>query len=212
MVLRDIPLDKFRLTIGRRPHNDLPIDNLAVSGEHAAVTVMGVDVIIEDLGSTNGTAVNGVPVERHVLQDNDVIEIGKYKLKFVNDQLVRPVVEDYDKTMLIRKKEPAPAAVPAANASPAEASEGSQRQAAIMVLSGPRAGAGLDLTKSLTSFGKPGEQVAVITRRAGGYFLTHVGGEKYPKVNDQRIDAQPRLLADHDVIEISGTKMEFYFK
>ena len=85
LVLKEIPLDKERTTIGRKPHNDIQIDNLAVSGEHAVIVTILNDSFLEDLGSTNGTLVNGKPIKKHFLQNNDVIEIGKYKLKYIND-------------------------------------------------------------------------------------------------------------------------------
>jgi pSer/pThr/pTyr-binding forkhead associated (FHA) protein len=82
-VIREVPLNKERITIGRKPQNDIQIENLAVSGEHARVVTILNDSFLEDLGSTNGTLVNGAPVKKHILQDSDVVEIGKYKLKFV---------------------------------------------------------------------------------------------------------------------------------
>ncbi|MGH6691214.1 MAG: FHA domain-containing protein, partial [Gammaproteobacteria bacterium] len=82
-VIREIPLDKERLTIGRRPQNDIQIENLAVSGEHACIVTILNDSFLEDLGSTNGTLVNGNPIKKHILQNNDVVEIGKYKMKYV---------------------------------------------------------------------------------------------------------------------------------
>ena len=83
LVLKEIPLLKERTTIGRKPHNDIQIDNLAVSGEHAVIVTIMNDCFLEDLGSTNGTLINGAPAKKHFLQNNDVIELGKYKLKFV---------------------------------------------------------------------------------------------------------------------------------
>src|SRR5512135_3822908 len=83
LVLKEIPLVKERTTIGRKPHNDIQIDNLAVSGEHAVIVTIMNDSFLEDLGSTNGTMVNGSSVKKHFLQGNDVIELGKYKLKYL---------------------------------------------------------------------------------------------------------------------------------
>ena len=85
LVLKEIPLTKERTTIGRKPHNDIQIDNLAVSGEHAVIVTILNDCFLEDLGSTNGTLVNGNPVKKHFLQNNDVVELGKYRLKFVGE-------------------------------------------------------------------------------------------------------------------------------
>ena len=90
-VLKEVPLDKERLTIGRRPSNDLQIENLAVSGEHALIVTILNDSFLEDLGSTNGTLVNGVPIKKHILQHNDVVEIGKYKLKYLAEAVMAPL-------------------------------------------------------------------------------------------------------------------------
>ena len=88
LVLKEIPLNKERLTIGRRPLNDIQIDNLAISGEHATIVTILNDSFLEDLNSTNGTLVNGQPIQKHVLKNNDVIELGKYKLKFMSEEPV----------------------------------------------------------------------------------------------------------------------------
>src|SRR6266481_2120872 len=113
LVLKEIPLTKERTTIGRKPHNDIQIDNLAVSGEHAVIVTILNDSFLEDLGSTNGTVVNGNPIKKHFLQNNDVIELGKYKLKFVGEAAPAASGEraDFEKTMVLR-----PAAMRAAQA------------------------------------------------------------------------------------------------
>src|ERR1700741_4130595 len=103
LVLKEIPLTKERTTIGRKPHNDIQIDNLAVSGEHALIVTILNDSFLEDLGSTNGTLVNGNPIKKHILLNNDVIEIGKYKLKYVSEQPGgQASVADFEKTMVLR--------------------------------------------------------------------------------------------------------------
>ena len=257
LVLKEIPLTKERTTIGRKPHNDIQIDNLAVSGEHAVIVTILNDSFLEDLGSTNGTVVNGNPIKKHFLQNNDVIELGKYKLKFVGEAAPAASAEkaDFEKTMVLR-----PAAMKAASAAGGTGAQSAlaQRQAAvqasaasaaatgiadkdaksgsgsagappapqpvtgvpkagqplgaIQLLSGGNAGKELELTKPLTTLGKPGVQVAVLTRRPQGYFITHVEGDKRPTVNGQEIGAAPHSLKDHDVIELAGVKMEFFLK
>ena len=265
-VLKEYTLSKERTLIGRKPHNDIQIDNLAVSGEHAAIITILNDSFIEDLGSTNGTMVNGKPIKKHFLQNNDVVEIGKHKLKYFNDAPAAATAADFEKTMIIRnpaKAGPTPApdkvmgdthtnlkplaaegAKPAASAAPAgvttsppappppkpaapepppapahapapapaAAPSGSLREAAIQVLSGAAAGKTLDLTKNLTTVGKPGVQVAVITKRPNGYFITHVEGATYPTLNGNSLGATAQPLNDHDLIEIAGVKMEFFHK
>ena len=241
-MLKEIPLTKERTTIGRKPHNDIQIDNLAISGEHAVVITILNDSFLEDLGSTNGSFVNGQPVKKHFLQNGDTIELGKYRLKYVNEVPQQTSSADFEKTMILRPgaaqrpaTEPAagvpgvpPAAVPphlstaagiatqppsfAAAAAPAPASAPAPLLGAIQLLSGGNAGKEMELTKTLTTLGKPGIQVAVIARRPHGYFITHVEGANFPVVNGKTLDAQAHQLADHDVIELAGIKMEFFLK
>jgi predicted component of type VI protein secretion system len=236
-VIREFPLDKERITIGRKAQNDVQIENLAVSSEHACIVTILNDSFLEDLGSTNGTLVNGNPIKKHILQNNDLIEIGKYKLKYVNDGPVaaQPAGEDFERTMVLRPSAAAPrpaappAPVPAEESQPepeavtlrmpvaepapaAAAAPATAAQACIQLMSGPGAGKELLLTKNLTTLGKPGVQVAVITKRPQGYFITHVEGARFPVLNGRTLDTQAHALGDHDLIEIAGVKMEFFFK
>jgi pSer/pThr/pTyr-binding forkhead associated (FHA) protein len=244
LVLKEIPLTKERTTIGRKPHNDIQIDNLAVSGEHAVIVTILNDSFLEDLGSTNGTVVNGNPIKKHFLQNNDIIELGKYKLKFVGEAALAAGGEkaDFEKTMVLRPsavkaaaEAKAASAMPGGGAQAALAQRASvadqdatktqppapaaamprpagQPLGAIQLLSGANAGRELELTKPLTTLGKPGVQVAVLTRRPQGYFITHVEGANRPMVNGQQIGPAPHALKDHDVIELAGVKMEFFLK
>ena len=244
-MLKEIPLSKERTTIGRKPHNDIQIDNLAISGEHAVVITILNDSFLEDLGSTNGTFVNGQSVKKHFLQNGDTIELGKYRLKYVAEVPQQTTNADFEKTMILRpgaaQKPPAepvaptpvaaPASAPAAPAQPAFAAHTSTSPGmaphpassapaaapalplgAIQILSGGNAGKEMELTKTLTTLGKPGVQVAVIARRPHGYFITHVEGASFPVINGKTLDAQAHQLADHDVIELAGVKMEFFLK
>src|SRR5207344_377561 len=102
LVLKEFTLSKERTTIGRKPHNDIQIDNLAVSGEHAIIMTILNDSFLEDLGSTNGTLVNGQPVKKHFLQSSDTIEIGKYKLKYMNEAPATMNQAEFEKTMVLR--------------------------------------------------------------------------------------------------------------
>lgn len=102
LVLKEISLDKERTTIGRKAHNDIQIDNLAISGEHAAVVTILNDSFLEDLDSTNGTFVNGKQVKKHFLQNNDVIELGKYRLKYLKEASLQTSMPDFEKTMVLR--------------------------------------------------------------------------------------------------------------
>jgi hypothetical protein len=228
-VIRELALDKERITIGRKAQNDIQIENLAVSSEHACIVTILNDSFLEDMGSTNGTLVNGNLIKKHILQNNDLIEIGKYKLKFVNDGPVaaQTTVEDFERTMVLRAPSAAPRAAPPPPAEPAPMpvaaptpasaavaapAPSAAQQAFIQIMSGPGVGKELQLTKSLTTLGKPGVQVAVITKRPQGYFITHVEGANFPVLNGRTLDNQAHALGDHDLIEIAGVKMEFFFK
>jgi len=211
LVLKEMVLEKERTTIGRKPHNDIQIDNLAISGDHAAIVTILNDAFLEDMNSTNGTYVNGQPVKKHVLQDNDVIELGKYRLKFIADSSA--MASEQDEAMSFAQTSGARDDVPATPEPQASGSSSAPPLAAlgmIQILSGTHAGRTLELSKSLTTLGKPGFQVAVITRRPHGYFITHVEGTVFPVVNGRSLDAQAHRLNDHDIIEIAGVKMEFF--
>jgi len=217
LVLKEIALTKERMSIGRKPSNDIQIDNLAISGEHAAVVTILNDSFLEDLNSTNGTLVNGQLAKKHFLKNGDVIELGKYKLKYVVEQAPPIDAGDFEKAVAVQQStvtaavKSAFASTPSGQASPPP-TYAALVNGAIQILNGANAGRQLELTKSLTTLGKPGVQVAVIARRPHGYFITHVEGAQYPLVNGQAIEAQARALADHDVIEIAGIKMEFFLK
>src|SRR5574343_1331636 len=102
LVLKEIPLTKERMTIGRKPHNDIQIDNLAISGEHAALVTILNDSFLEDLNSTNGTLVNGQPIKKHFLRNNDIVELGKYKLKYIADLQAEAAASDFERNAAIR--------------------------------------------------------------------------------------------------------------
>jgi pSer/pThr/pTyr-binding forkhead associated (FHA) protein len=221
-VLGEFPLEKERITIGRKPNNDIQIDNLAVSGQHAAIITILNDSFLEDLDSTNGTFVNGKLIKKHALKNGDVVSVGKHELKYINEQASAD--DDFEKTMIIRpgmashaaaqaKVEstlppPTPARAPGGRAAPV-APAGELPLGKIQVLSGPGAGKELELKKALITLGRPGVQVAVITRRPQGYFITHVEGS-HPVVNGQSIGGQAHPLKDNDVVELAGVKMEFF--
>jgi len=212
VVIKEVQITKDKTTLGRRPYNDVVIDNLAVSGEHAVLQMTGSEVFLEDLNSTNGTYVNGKAVKRHPLQNGDAIEIGKYKIKFVGDN----VTENFDKTMVVKAQPTehpgisAPAAVPSgAGASATNAPGQSALHAAIKVLSGAASGREVPLTKVVTTIGKPGVAVAAITRRQHGFVVHHVEGSGNPSLNGSPITKEPVALKNGDLIELAGTQMQF---
>lgn len=224
-VQGEYELNQERMSIGRKPDNDIPIDNLAVSGKHALIITILDDSFLEDLGSTNGTYVNGKLVKKHALKNGDIVAIGKHELKYVNENATADD-EEFEKTMII-KPGSASAAVAAAQAAEKAGAAAAQARGAVAgtpaaggmplgrltVLNGPIAGKELELTKALVTLGKPGSQVAVISRRPQGYFITHIesdgDGKRYPVVNGEPIGPKAHLLKNNDLIELAGIKMEF---
>jgi len=217
VVIKEVQITKDKTTLGRRPYNDIVIDNLAVSGEHAVLQMVGSDVFIEDLNSTNGTYINGKAVKKQLLAHNDTVEIGKYKIKYLVEDGV-----DYEKTMIMK---PGGAAVGGGVVSQSERATfshtmpasnsgfgglaSSPGSAAIKVLNGAAAGREVMLTKVVTTVGKPGVQVASITKRPGGYVLAHVEGSAKPTINGSQLAGDSAQLRNGDVIELAGTQMQF---
>lgn len=207
VVIKEVQLTKDRTSLGRRPYNDIVIDNLAVSGEHAVLQMSGAEVHVEDLNSTNGTYVNGKAVKKQLLQNSDTVEIGKYKIKYVNE------AQDagFEKTMMIKAGSTglaAPSAAPVAP--PAVVSPaGAASNAAIKVMSGAAAGREVPLVKVVTTIGKPGVAVAAITKRPHGFVIAHVEGVNKPSLNGEPIGAEPVALKNGDTLELAGTKMQF---
>lgn len=231
-ILCEYPLDKVLTTVGRRSTSDIHLDNLAVSGEHAAILQVGDDFYVEDVGSTNGTRVNAKLIKKHLLQHDDVIEFGKFQLKYLNEAVASGAVKGGAAVGLdnplstnlpaVEPKSKQSAAVTSLKAAinstassaisdaPIEAE--TLAVAKIKVLNGSNVGRELTLNKALTTLGKVGVQVAVITKRPHGYFITHVEGDVLPIVNGNSAGVQAFALTHHDVIELAGVKMEFYLE
>jgi pSer/pThr/pTyr-binding forkhead associated (FHA) protein len=194
VVIKEVQLTKERTTLGRRPYNDIVIDNLAVSGEHAVLQMSGTEVNLEDLNSTNGTYVNGKAIKKQSLQNGDTVEIGKYRIKFVQDG----PVDRTERTTVIQSG----AVIP-------ESETLAAGKAAIKVMSGAAAGREVPLVKVVTTIGKPGIAVAAITRRPNGYVVALVEGAVKPTVNGQPLTTEPVALSHLDMIELAGTQMQF---
>jgi FHA domain len=221
VVIKEVQITKDKTTLGRRPYNDIVIDNLAVSGEHAVLQMVGADVFIEDLNSTNGTYINGKAIKKQLLTHNDTVEIGKYKIKYLVDES-----GDYEKTMIMRpgshSAPPIGAGQPMQSGHPGLPGGsnfgllggGGQTlpPASIKVLNGAAAGREVTLTKVVTTVGKPGVQVASITRRPNGYAFAHVEGASRPSINGAPLVGDSVPLHNGDVIELAGTQMQFIFR
>ncbi|MBU6258366.1 MAG: FHA domain-containing protein [Burkholderiales bacterium] len=220
VVIKEVQLTKDKTTLGRRPYNDIVIDNLAVSGEHAVLQMVGADVFIEDLNSTNGTYINGKAIKKQLLTHNDTVEIGKYKIKYLVDDS-----NEYEKTMIMRPGAAAPGGVAHQAAQPTHAGMAAthsdfgalgatpaSQPASIKVLNGAAAGREVTLTKVVTTVGKPGVQVASITKRPNGYAFAHVEGTQRPSINGVPLVGDSVPLRNGDVIELAGTQMQFIYR
>ena len=226
-VLAEYNMNKERYTIGRLPDNDIRIDNPAVSGHHSLIINILNDSFLEDLNSTNGTYVNGKLIKKHAMQHGDVITVGHHQLRFVDAQDGDNSQDEFEKTMVITTSsqgedrirrvgqavDQAAKAVVAKRGPSIPETATALPKAKLQVLSGAFAGRELDLTKALTTLGRPGIQVAAITRRAEGYFIVHVDSGKendFPHVNGVPIGPQARRLNDNDVVQLAGVKMGFF--
>ena len=222
-TLAEYNMSKERYTVGRLPDNDIRIDNAAVSGHHALIINILNDSFLEDLNSTNGTYVNGKIIKKHALQQGDVITVGHHALRFIDGETEEPE-DEFEKTMVISARDagklvtPPPVPAPAAAATSTTTQgfgNGSLPKARLQVLSGQFAGRELELVKTLTTLGRPGVQVAAITRRADGFYIIHVESGRdgdYPLVNGTPIGPQARKLHDNDVMQLAGVKMGFFEK
>jgi len=219
VVIKEVQITKDKTTLGRRPYNDIVIDNLAVSGEHAVLQMVGGDVFIEDLNSTNGTYINGKAIKKQLLSHNDTVEIGKYKIKYLVEES-----NDYEKTLIMRPGSAQTSLGGLGGGNPLQtggaasgfgslgAPVAAMQPASIKVLNGAAAGREVVLTKVVTTVGKPGVQVASITKRPSGYAFAHVEGNIKPSINGVPIVGDSVPLRNGDVIELAGTQMQFIYR
>ncbi len=204
-------------TIGSRPESDLCLAAQGVSRAHARITSVGNDDILDDLNSTNGTLVNGKPIARHILKNDDVIEIANVQIRYRNHKAIDG--PSFDRTMIIQASAlegDAPAQPVGAYALATAKKERRFRAGAhlglVRVFNGAEPSKEIELSKVLHTFGIPGKQLAVINARPHGYFITHVEGKKPARVNGKSIGQEPRPLTPNDVIEVGDEKLLFLLK
>lgn len=196
---REIPLSRHRLALGRGAHNDIVIDHVAASLEHAVIVIQQDDFILEDLGSTNGTKVNGQPIKKHFLRNGDHIELATVHLHFSQDEIL---------LQSLGSEESFPLTISGEGIDRGFGGKRRERTY-IKVLSGTHAGKEIVLMKSLTTIGKPGKQIAAFAFEGGKYWLIHIEGEAYPKVDGISDNAGLRRLHGGEIIEFAEVKMEF---
>lgn len=226
--LAEYNMTKERYTIGRLPDNDVRIDNPTVSGHHSLIINILNDSFLEDLNSTNGTYVNGKLIKKHALQHGDVITVGRHQLRYVDSSDDEEEQDEFARTMVIDNSEMVRGQMPrAVRAAANEAALAAADQAnvdtvagakplpiaKVQVLNGQFAGREVNLSKAVTTLGRPGVQVVAITRRADGYHVVQVenaAGRQPAKLNGEPLGATARELHDNDVVEIIGIKMGFF--
>lgn len=226
--VREFPLDQERTTIGRARDNDIQLEDRAVSGHHAVIVTLHNDSFLQDLKSTNGTYVNGVPVRKHPLTDNDYITIGNNELVFEGEVTKAGEPDEFERTMVIKPTASVSGSMPtsgqiqevvqeATGTAPGAIEGHAERQlprARLQVLSGDNFGQELELTKEMTTIGQPGIQVAAILRRPDGYSIVHVPSPgdqgEAPKVNGKAIGKEAITLQDNDVIHLADVKLGFF--
>ena len=201
------PIRRAQTTLGRRPHNDIVIEDRMVSGQHAVLTLSGHDLVVEDMNSTNGTYVNGVRSKRHQLSPEDLLEVGNCRLRYQSDGLAEAAFS-YEKTTVLTPassgfgadKATYPYTVPAALP---------KQMAMVQYLSGEGSGLEILLTKVVTTVGRQGAQAVAICRRPTGFVLTQVTGSGGLQVNGSELHDKELVLKHDDIIEFQGTKMRF---
>ncbi|WP_218241756.1 FHA domain-containing protein [Comamonas fluminis] len=223
-VIKEVTLVKERTTLGRRPYNDIVIENLAVSGEHAVLTMKDGKVTIEDLRSTNGTFVNGRAIQKHELLHGDLLDIGRYKIRFLGNVLMDSdaPVPSVSKTLAHISEEPdsdyAKLSSPSgfgeissfASTIQGTVSSLPERHAVIRMMTGSMAGKEVSLYKVVTTLGKPGVAIASITQKPHGFVLTQLEGESEAlKLNGQVVGPLSVPLLNGDTMELAGSTMRF---
>jgi pSer/pThr/pTyr-binding forkhead associated (FHA) protein len=220
-VVDHIELKQGDTKIGRKPGCEIVLDNLAVSGEHANVFTIGDDSFIQDLGSTNGTFINNKRLAKHHLRNGDTIVIGQHALLYLQGaaQPDERSSDEFAKTVIISpmtaSAQPTTRPVPSGSATgtgDAPINAHKRSAAALFVLDGKTSRRRIDITKSVTNLGKTGRPAGVIVRTTDGYALRAAGDDDTPRVNGHAVPEAGVKLQDGDIIEVVGTRLQFYLK
>jgi hypothetical protein len=215
-VLKEVVLNKDRITLGRRPHNDVVIDNLAVSGEHAVLLREGEGYVVQDLGSTNGSYINGKPIKRAGFAEGDSLDIGKYTLRLLSDAKAsafagsRFGASRFAPSGFANSMPSGPNSRSGVSSfSPTQHAEVSLPTFKLRVVSGAAVGTEVVLSKPQTTFGQRGVMVVAIQRNPRGYELSQIEGEQRVRINGASLGLVPAVLTEDDVIElVGGTRLQ----
>ncbi len=212
-------LDKDKFIIGRNEDSDICLNDPDVSKLHAHIITIENDQILEDMFSNSGVRVNGEKVIRHILQNNDTIEIGRFQLKYINQRASSNM--DFDKTMLLNVTPSLIAELtetiePTSGKPDKRVSIGREIKCnfplgGVRGIKGEYSGQEILISRPLKTFGRPG-QVTMISRRPMGYYVTHVEGKKSTRLNGKPIGSTSFPLKENDVIEIANQKLIFFLQ
>ncbi|MGB0866115.1 MAG: FHA domain-containing protein [Granulosicoccaceae bacterium] len=203
---REFPLHKTRTEIGRRSSNDIQLRGREVSGQHAVVEQQGDNYVLIDSKSTNGTLLNGTRInEAATLTPGATVRIGKFTLtaRAVNN------VANNVAALADGDDEDIPVAMPPSHSEEVSSNIGN---AVIKIQTGAKAGTAVNITKPVTTIGRPGVQVVAINRQSDGFYALHVETmhcEDQATVNDQVLDDAPVKLGHSDVLRVAGTEVCF---
>lgn len=209
-IIREYTIDKDSISIGRKHGNDIQLNDLTVSGRHSMVTILGDKTYVEDLGSTNGTLLNGARVAKSLLKHGDLIQVGNYQFTYFED-----IEEEYEPTMFLRA-EIEDTQMIQSNTAKADAIKG-QPLAAVKILNGPLKDKVLELRKPFNTLGFNGIKMAMIARNINGYTISVIQSNKLrrasdtPSINGKILEEGSRPLHSNDIVELAGTQMQFYF-
>lgn len=203
--VREVLLENEEFIIGRDLDSDIPLNDLAVSRKHAWISRINADLYIEDLNSTNGTQLNNRPVTRHLLKGGDCLSIGDFTLRLIGDDPAEQ--DDIEEAVVIQ-----PLEKKAATLGRSSQWKLSPKVATLRFFRGPFKGSSDRIERSLYTLGRPGEDVAVIARRSKGFYLLHIGGVRYPRINDQEIEPSGGVqLQEGDMLEVGENLAEISF-
>lgn len=209
-IVREYPIEKDTLSIGRKHGNDIQLNDLTVSGRHALFTVMGDNTFVDDLGSTNGTLINGGRVAKSPVKHGDIIQVGNFQFTYYDNNTAA-----YEPTMFIRA-EIEDTQIMQANPPKSTDAKG-EPLAGVRIKNGPLAKKVLELRKPFNTLGFNGIKMAMIARTTNGYNITMITNNKLrrandtPMVNGKAVGSEAVPLKDHDILELAGTQMEFFY-
>ncbi|NOY66075.1 MAG: FHA domain-containing protein [Gammaproteobacteria bacterium] len=209
-ILREYPITKDSFGIGRRHGNDVQVNDMTISGRHVLLTTIGIDTFVEDLGTTNGTMVNGNYVSKLLLMHGDIIQVGAHQFTYFTQEDM-----DYEPTMFIKAEVDETRMINPGK--PLSDELKGMPLGAAKLLNGPCANVVMEMRKPVNTIGFKGKTLASIARGLEGYTIAIYQGKSpisdkdIPLLNGKPITDEVTKLSEHDIIEISRFQMEFIY-